>query len=330
MTKHNKTSASCEYSFNVIGLTFLIISSVIGAGFASGAEILVFFGNSTIPAWGIAILVAASMFFFMGVIIWLNENDFKPPKILFVPIYFLFLVAMTAGVAGLVGWVGAIASLVACIFIVLYGFEKLMGFNKYLIWLVLVVLFFITTTQINFAPRSSHDPVPFQGLARTFFSAIIYSGMNMLIFPIIHRARTKFKPKEIFMSCLLACLILGVLVFLLLYTLRGYKDTTFPVLMLNDGFLIVVMVFLCIFSSQFIHLFNIDSSSTTKTTRRPQRLLIICSAAFILSLFGFTRIIGFVYPIVGIMMIFFLAYSVFHCLISRRIRRRQSHHQPRS
>ncbi|MCL2587647.1 MAG: hypothetical protein FWE31_05450 [Firmicutes bacterium] len=308
----------------MVGLVFLIISSIIGAGFATGAEILVFFGDSSLPSWAIGLVTTACLFLLMLIIIWLNERGFSPPKVIFVPLYFAFLVAMTAGISSLINPLAAIIALGACILIVMYGFEKLAKFNKYLIAFVLTVILIVTILSIGHASVSIPPARQSHGLFRTVWSALIYAGMNMLIFPIIKQSRTRFSFKKMITATMIASAILGLLVFLLVSTLRGREDLSFPILQLSDSFLILVMIFLCIFSSQFIHLFNLDTETTrtNATNGRLLKLAIICAVAFFLSSFGFTKIIGFVYPIIGIFMIIFLMISCGWSLISRRIPRR--------
>ena len=299
----------------MFGLAFLLVSSIIGAGFATGAELLVFFGNAGLAPWVIALMVGGFLFALMAVTVALASRGFNPPKILFVPLYFAFFVVMTAGIAELLGVWGAVLSLGASVLVVIYGFDKLVRFNKYLIGLVLVVILVIAI------PNLGVINVGERGISSVAWSALLYAGMNTMLFPIINRAKKKLSGKEILGSCLMACMVLGFFVLVLLSSIDPNSQAQFPVLELSSSWFVMVAIFLCMFSSQFIALFNIDSE-TKKTQGNVGKLIAVCVVAFIIGSFGFSRVMGFVYPIVGMFMIAFLVCACVWHLIFPRIRRR--------
>ena len=299
----------------MFGLAFLLVSSIIGAGFATGAELLVFFGDSSLPPWIVAMLVGGFLFMLMTIIVWLVGRGFHPPRVLFVPIYFAFFVVMTAGIAELLGTWGAVLSLGASVLVVIYGFDKLVRFNKYLIGLVLVIILTVAIPSLGVGWTGT------RGTGSVAWSALLYAGMNAMLFPIINRAKKKLSSKEILVSCLIACMVLAFFVLVLLSSLDPHSTAQFPVLDLSNNWLVFVAIFLCMFSSQFISLFNIDSE-TKKTQGNIGKLVAICVVAFVIGSFGFSRVMGFAYPIIGMFMIAFLVCACVWHLISPRIRRR--------
>ncbi|MCL2846159.1 MAG: hypothetical protein FWE38_00540 [Firmicutes bacterium] len=299
----------------MIGLAFLIISSIIGAGFASGAEILSFFGNSPLSIWLIASLVGLALFALMGVTLYLVNVGFVPPRVVFVPIYFAFFVAMTAGLNSLVGVWGSVIALATCIVIVTRGFERLIKFNTYVIGFVLIVLIVVTVPNIQ--PTAGGD-----GGTRV----VLYAGLNCLLFPVLSRARKKYSTRDVLIACAMACGVLALFVMLMLGALPRDYAHDMPILGLGGGmyFVVYAAVFLSVFSSQFISLFNIDQSIGIEKAHRVGVLSIICVLAFCASLVGFTYIIDRVYPLIGAFVVIFLCGACVHHLIFRQMLRRQN------
>ena len=56
----------------IFEITLLFLGSVIGAGFATGAEIITFFGELRLPTWIIAIVIGLTMFAIITLEVLLN------------------------------------------------------------------------------------------------------------------------------------------------------------------------------------------------------------------------------------------------------------------
>ena len=304
----------------MLALAFLIISSTIGAGFASGAELVAFFGTSPLPVWAIALIVGVCLFAFMGAIVYLNERGFRPPSIIFLPLYFAFFTTMTAGLVHLIGICGAVISLVLCIGIVLNGFERLLSANKVLMIFVMTVLFAVVFQNVGYGRVfGTVDGLGWGVLAMP----VIYAGMNCLLFPVLKRARAKFSLRITIVACALSSTVIALFVWAMLSSIDRGTGAAMPVLALADNFLVRAAIFLSIFSSQYIALFNIDQE--LRRVRKPQRIIKLSAVsviAFALSLFGFSNIVGTVYPAVGVFMTLFLISSCVICLIRRQTRAR--------
>ena len=302
----------------MFALAFLIISSIIGAGFATGAELVVFFANSAIHYSVISIMVAATLFGLIGLIIWLSEKSFMQNRYLFVPIYATFFVVLTAGMRTLVGPYFTILVSITCVIIVMLGFDKLMKLNTPILLFILIVIVVIGIPSIG-----SHEiNYGNNGLLFTLFWALIYGGLNcVFVLPVVKKARERLSLTSVLGAAVITSIVIGVLVFIILGSVdRGYE---IPILSLSTSPFIMVSVFLCIFTSMFIALFNIDTSLGTKkkasynSSHRLIVLILICAMAFVLSFIGFTKVIGIFYPLIGV---FVICYFSWHgiCLIYRQ------------
>jgi len=282
----------------MIALTFLIISSIIGAGFATGAELIAFFGGVGLPPWVIAILVGVFLLINIYLIYILDSRGHKPSAFVFIPIYFVFFIAMTAGIAQIAGILTAGIALAISITIVIFGFDKLMWVNKWIMIFVLVTILVVTIPNISHIPQSEIR------IGRAILSAIIYSGLNScMLFPIFSKARKRFKPNQIKIAILASAIIISFFVLIIMSAIR--EGNAMPILALSNNFFVMVTIFLAIFTSQVISLFNINEA--TKKLKLPKTKLIIFSTiAFALSLFGFSQIIAFAYPTVGGFMVVYV------------------------
>jgi len=288
----------------MIALAFLIISSIIGAGFATGAELVAFFGNRNIsPVWA-GLAVSSFMLALSALILFIESRKRDEPPLakqkqphdgtgetttksdtarrrgvqlrlalpkgggalLFKPIYFIFFLAMTAGIYELSGWVGAIISIVLCIYIILFGFDALVRVNKYLIMLVLGVLFIINFTNQGLDVDVEIEP----SQLRVVPWALLYVAMNVaLLGSLFRNALQKHSAKKIFLACGLAAKIVGSLVFLSLRAIyaNDVQNEVMPILALSNNWVTFIAIFLSIFTSQAIALFNLTQNMVTPNAK---------------------------------------------------------------
>ena len=304
----------------MIGLGFLIISSVIGAGFATGAELVAFFGARNISPLMASFSVSVFILLLSALILWIEKSkkDDKTP-IYFRVIYFIFFCAMTAGIFELAGWFGAALSLVLCISIVLFGFDKVVLINKYLIFFILAVLFTVDLTNMGEVPS-----IDISSPLTAFSWALLYAGMNVcLLGTLFKTALKKYSARKIFVSCSLAAKIIGSLVFLTLSAIYSNEAQghAMPVLALSNNFITYTAIFLSIFTSQVISLFNLSVGK--EKTPRVSHLALFCALGFFSIFIGFNHIVGIFYPAVGMFMIFY----VICCLILQIARHRTQHQE---
>ena len=282
----------------------MLISAVVGAGFATGAELVAFFETSALPPVAIALMVGVFLFCVMGALVLLPRSL---PRKLFTPVFFVFFVAMTAGVTELVGPVAAAVAVTISVLIVLFGFERMLDANKILMCFALAVLMFVVI--INFdgsAARPNQSP----NLFATAGSALLYAGMNCCLLPaILAQAKLKHSRGSLLASVFIACVIISFFVLLMLTAIRvnNVSGAAMPILALSSSLVVASAVFICILTSMFAALFNLQSRGKGGIGK----LCIIAVAGYALSFLGFTKVIGIFYPIVGAVAIVSIIFSFF-------------------
>jgi len=278
----------------------MIISAVVGAGFATGAELIAFFGASALPPLLIALFVGVLLFGVMMALIYVRVRFSKK---LFAPIFFVFFVAMTAGITELAGPVAAAVAVVISILIVLFGFEKMLTANKILMGFALAVLLFLVVSNLGGTmPRSNLPANVFGAMG----SALLYAGMNCCILPAIFKeAKKKYSRKELLVSVLVATVVIMFFVLIILTAIKSNNvaGAVMPILALSNSFVVRLAVFICILTSMFATLFNLGGASSKTTRRGVLRLVGIGVLGYAASFLGFTKVIGIFYPIVGVVMI---------------------------
>ena len=324
----------------VIEITLLFLGSIIGAGFATGAEIVTFFGMLHLSPWLVAALVGCAT---LMIIIWeinlicpRTKNEMSVPltyhphrfakiqDMVFIVIYFILFTAMTAGVNQITNVTIGILSLTISAMIVLFGFEKLSHFNFYIVLLIIVL---IVTTALPHLAIVKHAN-NFSDLPVGIFWAFLYAGLNCFILPELITAAAEHYPRRTLLraSTITALLITG-LVGLVLTTITNTntQNAAMPLYAAAPNHLTMVVILLAILTSQYSALFAI----TTRVQRffpiqqkRPfGRIVIICGIALLGSFCGFNQIINFAYPLIGA---FTCVYLFLTWLVVWQQRRRQS------
>jgi len=310
----------------MFAVTLMIISAVVGAGFATGAELIAFFGSSTLPPIVVATLVGVFLFCVMVALVFQTPRPSGTPlviegNILWRPVFFVFFVAMTAGVTELAGPVASAIAVVISVLIVLFGFEKMLTANKFLMSFALCVLLIVVVSNFGKATAT------LTGEWKTLGSALLYAGMNCCLLPGIF-ARVRITRKELLVSIFVAAVIISFFVLLILTAIRNVSDATMPILALSNSFVVKLAVFICILTSMFAALFNLQTKYPAPepalsavevghpfTLKGSFYLVVVAGVAYGCSFLGFTKVIGIFYPIVGGVMIGVISFSLMRSLI---------------
>ena len=301
---------------NMIALTLLIISTIIGACFATGAELVVFFGSTGLPPAAIAIFVGIFLFAIMAVLVFFaHKNQNHILKHAFTAVYFAIFVVMTAGLMHLGGTITTVLALVFCIFVVLYGFERLLFVNKYSMYFVLAILLTATATNLKGTGDILGGTEP--DLGRGLGMALLYAGMNCcLLGPVFSSALVKNSRRRVLVSCALATVIICILATLIMTAIRKQGvSAEMPLLELSNNLVTKAAVFLSIITSMMICLYNIVTSFPHSKTPADSPLAKggaalgaggACLIAFGLSFLGFAKALGIFYPVIGACMILYV------------------------
>ena len=309
----------------MIALILLIISTVIGAGFATGAELLSFFGKTGLPPILIAAVVGFFLLLIMSALLFLVPR--KQNKVIrhaFTAIYFAVFIVMTAGLMHLSGVITTIIALVFCIAIVMFGFDKLLFVNKYLILFVLAILLFASITNLN-GDNSVLLHAEGAKWAQGVALCLLYAGMNCCSLErIFTTAPAKYSRKKILVACVIATVIICIFIALILTAImRQNVITAMPILVLSNNIITKAAVFLSILTSMMICLYNITTPASRK--QRLAAPTAICLLAFGFSFLGFQSVLAFLYPLIGGCMILYVLWLIccraWYCL---RLRCRKS------
>ena len=288
----------------------MIISAVVGAGFATGAELIAFFGTSTLPPAMIAVLVGVLLFCVMTALVYL---PLRMPRWIFAPVFFVFFVAMAAGVTELAGPVASAIAVVLSVMIVWFGFEHMIFANKILMAFALAVLAGVVIANLGAPVTKSGLPL---NTGFTAGLALFYAGMNCCMLPAVFDELQKtHSRRKLLLSILAASVVIALFVFLILTAIyaNGVKSAAMPVLALSDSALSNLAVFICILTSMFAALFNIFPSGS-KTIKK---LSGTAALGFAASFLGFTKVVRIFYPVVGVVMIVYIIFSFFRLVLQR-------------
>jgi uncharacterized membrane protein YkvI len=275
----------------ILELAFLFVGSIIGAGFATGAEISTFFSSSNSSFW-VAVFVALGLSALIIISIYVKLN-----KKIFLPVYFVLFIAMTAGIGEIAGVFGSAVSLILTALIVRLGFEKLSKINFFIIVAIIGVLLFnnFEYTKIDFA---------FQFDASIIW-ALLYSGLNCcMLGGIISSAKAKYGNKTIIVSAVAASLIIAFFVLLILNAIKinNAEDEVMPLFAINHNFITFFVILLAILTSQMSALWTIKENCKININ-------LISLLCFFCSLIGFHRLISWFYPLVGAAVLLYLPAS---------------------
>lgn len=311
-----------------IEITMLFLGSVIGAGFATGAEIITFFGKINLPNWCIAIVVGLTMFVVIGLQILLNyPQKTQSPKtnntkgwqskigdVFLILIYFILFTAMTAGIMSITNISVTIISLIISICIVLFGFNQLSRLNTYIVITIIALIISLALPHLQTNTTIPH--YNWQHLPANMLWGFLYAGLNCFIFPDLIKASAQHhQRKTLVWAGALTAFIITCLVGFILTTIKNTNSQTaaIPLLTASPNYVSIIVILLAILTSQYTALFAIiqrlDKIVPNKKPRPFTRIVGICVLTFLCSFLGFNQIINFAYPIIGAITCVFLLFS---------------------
>lgn len=307
----------------VLSSIFAIIGMIVGSGFVSGREIVVYFtrfGILSIPC----ILIV--FFMFWGLLHFLlnyQENNGKVVKnskisnIINVFITFIFSSSMIAGISDFITFDNKILSILLYFIIILLCFliykNGASFFNKVNLFLIpLMILFLIVSIGVVFKmPKFNLEIDNFSFLS--FFYAILYCILNtssgsMIIISLGSNLTKKQKARVSFFSALVLCILLLVTNLVLLANPNSFSFDM-PLLSLFSGAAKIIMNFVVLIGCLTTLFSLIYSSSTTIRGLCNYEILIFGVSVmfpFIFSLLGFGFIVTYLYPLASALGIYLL------------------------
>ena len=313
----------------ILEITMLFLGSIIGAGFATGAELMTFFGKFHLPICFIALIVGGTMFLMIAfeILLFYPQKQRTPQSlnyhkkyktfldIVFVMIYLILFTAMTAGISKITNPIICLISLAISTIVVLFGINHLSRFNLYV---MIIIITLIITTALPHLPTKNINSAKSIWIytPQLTFWALLYAGLNCFMFPeLIHVSAQKHKRHTLFFAGFFTALLVTILITLIMTTIydTNTQDAGIPLLAATPNYITIIIVLLAILTSQYTTLFAIVQRTQKimpKTQNKPLLTTIcICLFALFGSLLGFNRIIQFGYPIIGAITCFYLLFS---------------------
>lgn len=308
------------------------IGTVVGAGFASGQEILAFF-TSYGHAGTVGILLATSLFVWLGYKMMLLAHQLRTPSYesfnqkLFGPmlgrtmnvLVFLTLFGVTTVMLAGAGSVleeqfdipyllGTAATVLLALLILRRGLEHLLLVNALVVPSMLLFALLILLDGSAESPLPLAKPSDYAFLWKT----ILYVSFNLamaqsVLIPIGYAIREKV---VLFRAAVIGGVVLGFMLLVVHTTmLANWDDVRFmdiPILFITDRWnewlqlFFVFVLYSEIFTTLISNVFGIGQQLRELLQQPESRLyLYLFAAAFILCLIGYSQLLMFLYPLFG-------------------------------
>ena len=346
---------------DIFKISFLIIGTIIGAGFASGQEISLFF--NIFGEIGIIGLIFSSIL--IGFLIYTvfnilhtvkinNYNAFvevvngKKGKIINIIISIFLIVSFFVMIAGMGAYFSQQFNFNIVIVILVMDFLCYIFLKKNINGIILIneiVIPFLITCILFFGFKN----IPFFNIEsfdyksdlffKCFFSSILYAGYNSLILiPILvnigSKINTKKQYKIISIFCTFILIFLGISIFFLLENSGSYiHNVELPMLEvlkkfgINYSFLygavIVVAIFTSALSAGYGFLKNVSENMDKKQYEK--NLLKLCLVAPIISCIGFSKLIKILYPLFGVLGALQIFAIIYNCYKLKSTKKKQNY-----
>lgn len=315
---------------------FLIVGTMIGAGYASGREIWQFFGHES----GLAILLFVIMFILSCAAIMLVSyhhqshnyipvlRDIVGTKLTKVYDIMLFLYLFTTTVVMISGsgatvlafnisyWWGILLIVVALILLFIKGINGLIALNKYIVPLLVGGLLYILLkfTYDQQLPLFTHWEEQ-----RNWLSAFPFTALNILpLIAVIGAVGNKIKSKhEIWIASIGSGLSLGIVSYIYNRSLIQIADEILvyeiPLFAILKDYSLHILIFMTILL--WIAIFTTAAAGMLGIATRLQHFSklpewVLVSGTLVLMVplttFGFSTLIGYIYPIYGILNLYVL------------------------
>lgn len=325
---------------------FLIIGTMIGAGYASGRELWQFFGDES----GLAIILFAIFFtisclVIMSVSYKQKSTDYLPVlrfiiggKLVKVYDIMIFLYLYTTTVVMIAGsgatiqahnfpyWFGVLLIVLILILLFMRDINALLSINQYIVPLLIIGLLYVL---ISFIWKQNVSLFGYLDHQRNWAAAFPFTALNIL--PLVavmgaigHKIKSKY---EIWIACIGSGLILGAVSFLYNSSLLEIADELLiyeiPLFAILNNYpfkmfiLMSILLWFAIFTTAASGILGIVTR-IQHFFKIPLWLLVTLTLVTMIPLtaFGFSTLIHYIYPVYGILNLYVLTklllYPLFH------------------
>ena len=316
---------------------FLIVGTIVGAGFVSGREILSFFGLGLSP-W-LALVFAALVFLISALFLFIGSKTLAKnvsevnvrlagrfhvvADIFLLVNSFIVLAGMlaatdsvaasffTAVFGGSVPYIASVSAGLLCAVVVCRGVKGLVSCNKFVVPVMAAALLFVCiyTAVTAAGGGSSALRIP------NFGAALVYVCMNMVLASTVVTTTGHMNIRTILLSSGIAGGLFGVLTLALICALNRYGDaaTEMPVLEMAEavhpalyyGMLAVIAV--SIFTTMLAAMNGLTAWLCGIFGNKFFTALTVLTGGLILSNLGFSTVVTYLYPVIGVLGVAYVA-----------------------
>lgn len=335
-------------SISAFSVFLVFFGTIVGAGFASGREVYVYFARFGICGLLMTIL-SGVLFYWLGyVFLQLGKrckvqtlSDFfklifgKFASIIEIIVIFSYVIVLGAMFAGFDSLQGialpsiqypilSILSAILCVFAVIGGISKISKLNGFLLPLLLIfmgAIFVFSLLDKSVLQIAEQCSFSWATMACSLVSCLIFVCSNMFLTGfVLMKTGTKTTTKADKRACILTGVVLLTIslfasLSLVLNPTSIEYDMPFVFLAFNisDVFVIisVIILWFAIFTTAVATLFTISWWLNGYIGNFLLSTVITCVVAFLLSRFGFSVIIDVFYPMIGVMDILFVVCALY-------------------
>lgn len=324
---------------NIYKVTFVIVGTIIGAGFASGQEIYTFFN-----AYGIRGLIGTFVSsFLIGYIIYKtfsvmlnnNINSYQDFVVKIIPerlannkllvftinniINIFLLISFNIMVAGFGSYFfqelnmpkiyGSVLIAILSFITLSKSIEGVIKINTYLIPILVVLIIFLGIKKIGYVESifcpDLNKSVPW------LLSSVLYASYNSIsLIPILvslkERINTKKEVKIISFCTMTIMLVLSIVIFLIMNSfIEEIKTVEIPIVyianMLGKGFKYIygIVILMAIFTTAISTGYGFLNNVTKGRKSYKTLLAIICIIAIFAGQMKFSKLVSAIYPVFG-------------------------------
>jgi uncharacterized membrane protein YkvI len=328
----------------VFACIFLILGTVIGAGFSSGNEIVVFF--SRFGAASYFYIIVASVLMFLAIYYFLRRGNklvevIEKSKILnfaTIAISIVFGASMFAGTTNLFGFFDEKISIFLTVILLVLGFfvtaKGIGGLEKFNIIFTPIVLLLFGVVVIFACAKSGTTMQENFGLVGVLYCPL-YVALNtsMSVF-VLAKMGEKLSKKQALFSSLFSALVLLVFLVICNFALRKnaeFFSSNMPILSVVSGnklmfFMEYLVIFVGCLTTLFSLLFTIKNSLKKYIKNDVFCNFLSIFLSFLISELGFSKIISYLYPICSVLSIFVVLFSIFSLKNADQIIHRKCKH----
>lgn len=323
---------------NIYKAAFVIIGTIIGAGFASGQEIYTFFnkygGNGFIGVFISVILIGYIIYKTFKIIIENNINNYqefikcimperlKETKILGLTINniinIFLLISFNIMVAGFATYFiqelniskiyGAVIIALLTFITLLNNIDGVIKINTYLIPIIIVLISFLGVNKIETFEISYKES---SGSAYWILSSILYASYNSItLIPILISLKDKIKRNRdsnlVTICVTIIMLILSIVIFLLMNTfIEEIKGVEIPIVYIANTlgvrfkYIYGIVILMAIFTTAISAAYGFLNNTTKNRKNYMICAGLICLFSIIIGQMGFSNLINLLYPIFG-------------------------------